>query len=855
MAEGGRDVTERAEPPLSSASSVASDQSEGSARPGDQDELLRLASVIAHQLKSPLSSVETVLATVLGGFAGPLETRQRWLLEKARERCARGTHLVRDLLRLRTVDRLDDDSLGPVNLATAMRAAVAQTMDLATEKQVKVELSVELPDVDAAWVHGDAALIHEIIDVLLDNAVKYSPERGVVSVRLVLTESGDASDQSWLRVEVVDSGIGIPPEGYSQLFREFYRAPNAKHLAADGSGLGLAFAWRAARRMGGAVALEPAPTGGVRATVGFPQRLDYCAAETGAALEGTAGGSERAVSQRVVIVGGVTAGSKAAARLMRLDGDADVTIVERGRFLAYSGCGLPYYVSGTVSDQRSLLETPLGAVRDPAFFHRLKNVRALDLTEAVSIDRERKRLVVRNLLDDRQRELPYDRLILATGARAVRPELPGVDLPGIHTLHGVEDAEAIKALLARPRAHDVVILGAGLLGCQITESMSLQGARLTLVEQRPSILSLVDEELAALVQQHLESHGVRVLCGTTVAGFSGDERVREVLLEDGTRLPCDLVLLSLGRRPEVRLAAAAGLELGPTGAIRVDRQLGTSDPCILAAGDCAEQLHAVTGQPTWIPGAVPATLQGRVAAGNVCGRQEEAPPVTGAFIVKLFDWTAARVGLVEREAREAGFDPVVALIPGPDRAHFLPTARDIVFKLIVDRSSGRVLGAQGVGAGDVAKRVDVVATALAAGLDVHQLASLTLAYAPPFAMAMDTVVTAANVVRNKMDGIFHSISAVELRQRLMAADPPFLLDVRQPAEFDQERLRGSRHVPLGNLRSRLREIPRERMIVVICSLGLRSYEASRVLAANGFADVVVLDGGLHSWPYTLERLT
>ena len=822
----------------------------------ERDELLRLASVVAHQLKSPLSSVQNVLTTVLGGFAGPLDTRQRWLLEKALERCSKGAYLVRDLMRLRAVDRLDDEMLGPVNLVAVFTAAVDEIKDAVRDQELQLQSSIDVPEADAAWIHGDAPLVREVLGVLLDNAIKYTPKQGHITARLALEPGADPTASPWLRVEIEDSGIGIPPEGYQRLFEEFYRAPNAKRLAADGSGLGLAFAWRAARRLGGVVELRPASTGGVSAVARFPQRPDYAGGADAVAIDGSEDADgERAVTQHVVIVGGVTAGSKAAARIMRLDPDADVTIVERGKFLAYSGCGLPYYISGAVGEQRALLETPLGLVRDPAFFHKLKNVRALDLTDAVRIDRERKILVVRNLLDQRERELPYDRLIITTGASPVMPELEGADLDGIHTLHGVEDAEAIRSMLGQPSVKDVVILGGGLLGCQITESVALRGARITLVEARPSILNLLDEELAALVRRHLESRGVRILTNTTAVAFEGENRIAAVQLDDGSRVPCDIVIVALGRRPEVGLARDAGLELGSTGAISVDSFLRTTDPDIYAAGDCAEQRHAVTGEPVWIPGAVPAIIQGRVAANNICGGEEQFPAVTGTFIVKLFEWNAGRTGLNEREARQAGFDPVSVIIPGPDRVHYIPTARNMVLKLVADRSTRRVLGAQCVGPGEIAKRLDTVATALASGADVEALSHLTLAYAPPFSMAMDLVVTAANVMRNKLDGLFPGISPIELRQRMLAGEPPFLLDVRQSTEYGQERLRSSRHIPLGNLRIRLHELPHDKTIVVVCSLGLRSYEAGRVLLTHGFDDVLVLDGGLEAWPYSVERLT
>lgn len=286
----------------------------------------------------------------------------------------------------------------------------------------------------------------------------------------------------------------------------------------------------------------------------------------------------------------------------------------------------------------------------------------------------------------------------------------------------------------------------------------------------------------------------------------------------------------------------------------MDESLRTSDPAIFAVGDCSESRSVITGRSVWYPGAAAATIEGRVAAVNACGGEETIPGSAGTVIVKVFDGTAARTGLTEKEAREAGFDPVTAVVPGPDRAHFVPTARTIILKLVVDRTSRRVLGAQSVGLGEVAKRIDVVATAIMAGMDVDALAHLHLAYAPPYSMAMDNVIVAANVVRNKLAGHFRGISSIELWELLRTDEPPLLLDVRQPAEFGKTRFRNSRHIPLGSLRGRLHELPEQDPIVLVCSLGLRSYEAALILKNVGFTDVRVLDGGLEAWPFALERL-
>ena len=557
----------------------------------------------------------------------------------------------------------------------------------------------------------------------------------------------------------------------------------------------------------------------------------------------------------MVVVGGVAAGSKAAAKIMRLDPRADVTIVEKGKFLAYSGCGMPFYISGAVHDQRTLLETPLGKRRDSSFFHDLKNVRALDLTEATVIDRERKIVTIRHLIEQTERELPYDKLVLATGTRPVIPDLPGVDLDGIYTLHGIADAEAIRGRLASSRVKDVVIVGGGLLGCQITDAVASRGARVTLVEARPTVLGIVDRGIALLVERHLELHGVRVLCGTQATGFSGEGQVREVHLGEDRSLAADFVLLATGIEPEIGLAREAELEIGSTGAIKVDALLRTSDPAIFAVGDCAEQTHRVTGKATWTPGAAAASIQGRKAAINICGGSETYPGIVGSLIIKLFDAAAGRTGLTERRARKDGYRPISAIVPGPDRAHFAPGAKPIILKLVADGETGRLLGAQAFGLGEISKRIDIVATALSAKMRLDQLADLNLAYSPSFSMAMDNVITAANVLENKMKGHIEGISPLDLREEMVAADPPTLIDVRLPSEYGVTRLRGSRHIPLGTLRSRLEDLPKDENIVLVCSIGLRSYEASLILRSHGFERVRMLDGGLEAWPFSVERLT
>ena len=459
-----------------------------------RDQLLRLAVIAAHQLKSPLASIQTNLSLLIGGFMGPLSARQRELLEGAARSATRGTELVTDLLRLRGLDVLSAEDMVPVNVLDTFRTAVDRAWSRPEAQHLQLFDLVSVDNLEHGWMMAEPRVLEEIFQVLLDNAVKYTPEGGRISARIYLPErpftlpDAPNNDAGQVVFEVIDSGIGIPPSAFGELFTEFFRASNARKMSKEGTGLGLAFAERAVRLLGGRLRLEPANTGGVRALAVLPLVSET---ERARISNGNAHPDSevhaRDVSQRVVVIGAVAAGSKTAARIMRLDPDADVTLIERGKALSYAGCGLPFYISGTVQDQRTLLSTPLGEVRDSSFFHAQKNVRTLDLTEATHIDREQRTVTVRWLIDGKETILPYDQLVIATGARAIVPPMRGGGLPGIYTLHGVEDAEAIRTELMAAKAKEVVIVGGGLLGCQITEAVAIRGARISLVEKKPSI--------------------------------------------------------------------------------------------------------------------------------------------------------------------------------------------------------------------------------------------------------------------------------------------------------------------------------------------------------------------------------
>lgn len=795
----------------------------------------RFAARTAHQLRSPVAAASSLLRTVLGGFAGPLTQRQRDLLTRADERCKQALESVR---RMQTIARLMECG-NDGRVTDAVRAARRAVESwLSTASECKVSLQTRL-DAETAHVPFAEEALTEVLEALLGNAVKYTPEHGRCQIAVSRVPA-----KGVVRVAVTDSGIGVPEAEKDRIFEPFARAEGAEQSSRPGVGLGLAFVKAVIEAGGGRVEVRKADLGGAEFVLDLPMAKAPQTEQKG----------EMPMSKRfrVVIVGGVAAGPKVASKVMRLRPDADVTIVDKGEFLSYAGCGLPYYVSGVVKEQKELMCTPVGTVRDPVFFHNVKNFRALDQTEALDIDRENKRVRVRSVLGGEEKRLDYDKLVLATGAKPIVPPIPGADLAGVFTLHGVHDAEGIRAALADSKAQDVTIVGGGLIGVEATEALAEHGCRVTIVEMLPQILRILDWEMAKLVERHLESKGVKVLTGEKVTAFRGDGRLDCVETESDA-FPADLAILAIGVRPNVELARKAGLDIGETGGIRVNERMETSAPDVYAAGDCVEMHDLLTGKPCYVPLGSTANKQGRVAAINLCGGNERFPGVIGSTVCKVFDYCVARTGLTEAAARDLGYEAVTALAPAPDKAHFMPTARPLLLKLVADAKTRRLLGAQATGPGDGAKRIDVAAMAITAEMTVDQLANADLCYAPPYAPAMDNIITAANVVRNKLDGQMGGIPPTAVKRMMDEKEDFVLLDVRTPGEYEQMRLPDSTLVPLGTLRGRLEELPRDKPVVTFCKISLRGYEAALALKSFGFKDVRVMDGGIAMWPYEVVR--
>ncbi|MGA2548497.1 MAG: FAD-dependent oxidoreductase [Rectinemataceae bacterium] len=540
---------------------------------------------------------------------------------------------------------------------------------------------------------------------------------------------------------------------------------------------------------------------------------------------------------KIVIVGGVAGGATAAARARRISETAEITLLERGPYVSFANCGLPYYISGAIVKRSKLfLQTPEG-------FDARYGVKVLVDTEAIEIDRGGTR--VRVLGPEGESWLPYDKLILAQGGNPIMPPLPGVGSPNVFKLWTVPDVDRIKAYLETHSPGSALIAGSGFIGLEMAEAFRERGLATTVVELLPRIMSTMDPEFGAMIATKLEEHGVRVVTGLGLKAIHGASGKAE--LSDGSLVDAGIVLLSIGIRPELALAKAAGLAVGASGGLEVDEELRTSDLDIYAAGDMIEVLHKVSGRKVRVPLAGPANRQGRIAASNALGMHMKYHGALGTSVFKAFDGVAASTGLSERAAREAGFDVGAAIVYKDNHASYYPGGKELVLKIVYDRKSSRLLGAQAFGSEGVEKRIDVLATALHGKMTLDDIAELDLAYAPPFSSANDPVNVAAFVAQNDVSGYSPLETAAGLKAALAAAGsggpPALVLDVRNVNEYEEGHIAGSLNLPLDELRFRLDEVPRNVRIHIHCRSGFRAHLALRILNENGYEAVVNVTGG------------
>ena len=536
---------------------------------------------------------------------------------------------------------------------------------------------------------------------------------------------------------------------------------------------------------------------------------------------------------KLVVVGGVAAGASAAARARRLDENSEIIILERGQHVSFANCGLPYHIGGSIKERsRLLLQTPQS----------LQAMLNLDVRvghEVTAIDREARKIKVKELETGREYEEPYDKLVLCPGASPIRPNLPGIDHPGIFILRNVDDMDRIKAVVDGG-AKRALVIGGGYIGVEMAESLRERGLEVDLVEMADQIMTPLDQEMARDLETHMRWHGVRLHLGVAAAAFRDDGGKVAVELVDGRTLSADLVLLSAGVRPESDLARAAGLEIGAKGGIKVDEHLRTSDPDIYAAGDAVEVTDTVTGAPAQIPLAGPANRQGRAVADNLFGRDSIYTTTQGTAIVKVFDMTGGATGASEKTLNAAGQLYEKVYIHPSGHAGYYPGTATMHIKLLFAPEDGKILGAQVVGYDGVDKRLDVFATALRAGMTVYDLEHLELAYAPPYGSAKDPInmagFVAANVLKEDIN-LWHPEDYPD------KTNGGLLLDVRTPHEFDVWHIPGSVNIPIGELRGSLDQMPKDRPIFTYCKVGFRSYLAYRILIQTDFSEVYTLSGG------------
>ena len=529
---------------------------------------------------------------------------------------------------------------------------------------------------------------------------------------------------------------------------------------------------------------------------------------------------------KVVIVGGVAGGATAAARIRRLNEEAEIVVFERSGYISYANCGLPYYIGGVIEDAEELtLQTP------ESFFRRFR-IHMKVRHEVTAIHPEKKTVSVKNLETGVVFEEAYDKLLLSPGAKPVWPDLPGMDSDKLFTLRTVEDTLRIKEFVDQNKPRSAVMVGGGFIGLEVAENLRELGLEVTIVQRPKQLMNPFDADMAAFIHAEVRKHGVQLALGHSVAGFEEKNGGIQVLLKDNPPLHADLVVLAIGVTPESQLAKDAGLALGMTGSILVNDRMETSVPDIYAVGDAVQVKHYVTGEDALIALAGPANKQGRIAADNICGGDSRYLGSQGSSVIKIFDMTAASTGINETNARKTGLDVDTVILSPMSHAGYYPGGKLMTMKVVFEKETYRLLGAQIVGYEGVDKRIDVLATAIHAGLKATQLKDLDLAYAPPDSSAKDPVNMAGFIIDNISKGLkqWHLSDAAELPRDGSIT----LLDTRTEGEYRRGHIEGFRNIPVDELRQRIGEIETGKPVYVICQSGLRSYIATRILEGYGF---------------------
>ena len=548
---------------------------------------------------------------------------------------------------------------------------------------------------------------------------------------------------------------------------------------------------------------------------------------------------------KVVIVGGVAGGASAAARIRRLDESAEIIVFEKTGYISYANCGLPYYIGDVITDSSDLtLQTP------ESFWTRFRILVKVN-HEVTNIDVTQKTVTVKNLLTGTEWEEPYDKLLLSPGAKPVRPNLPGIDSEKIFSLRTVEDTFRIHDYLEKTKAQSAVIVGGGYIGIEVAENLKEKGLNVTIVQRPNQLMNTLDYDMASFVHSKLRAKGISLRLNSNVTSFRQDGERIVTLLEDNSEIAADMVLLAIGVAPENSLAKQAGLKLGVKGSIVVNDRMETSVQDIYAVGDAIQVKHFVTEEDTVIALAGPANKQGRIAADNICGGDSHYQGSMGSSIIKIFDMTVAGTGLTEKVAKSMGIDCESVVLSPASHAGYYPGAKVMTMKVVFEKDTWKLLGAQIVGTEGVDKRLDVLATAMHAGMKANMLKDLDLAYAPPFSSAKDPVNMAGFMIENIRNGFVKQYHWDEIAG-LPRDGSVTLLDARTVWEYQQGHIDGYINIPVDDLRERMNEIDDSKPVYVICQSGLRSYIACRILTQNGF-DCYNFSGGYRFYASVIQE--
>ncbi len=775
--------------------------------------------VLSHELKSPINAMHSLLDNLLEGYAGDLSEEVRYVLERARNRSIEAQTVITDLAEFARYGEEAEHHKEKIELTGILYNLIERFTE--TSSDAGVVLRSAIPEMEV-YLDGDERALDHAFRNLIENAIKYSESGGEVSLN---AEIDDEADQ--IIISISDSGMGIPEKDLETIFDPFFRSRSIA-FRRSGTGLGLSIVKRVIEIHNGHVTVKSEEGKGSTFTVTLPYTE----------VEKT---TPRDPKRKVVIIGGITSGPKTAARLRRLDEDVEITIIEKERFLSYAGCGLPWYVSGRVDSPQDLMSSADSTIRDIRFFEKIADVRVLSGTTAERIDRRERCVVVREEGSERTQSIPYDDLVIATGAVADLPSIPGIQSPAVFTLRSMEDAERLREALSGGAARDVVVLGAGLVGLAAADEILSTGARITLIEHRDRILaSSVDRDIAERIEADIGRAGIKIL--TDVEAQSIQTDTHGIVLESSEgSIHGDILLVSAGTKPNSRLAEEAGLVIGESGGIKIDEHMQTNDEHIYAVGDCAEIPHLLNHdmKPRTLGSA--STKTGRLVADILSGRGGSFEGTLATSIFALRDVRIGRTGLTGEQARDMNIDIETAVVTGSDRAHFDQDASEITVKLIVERGSRRLLGAQIFGRSGVEGRIGELAVAISAGVDIERFSDIDLGYSPSFNNAIDIAQVACNVLANKLDGLVKTVVPEELEKS------DILISVCPTSGLETCRIPGSMHIPLERLRTERIDSSGDRRIVLYSKTSSGAYIGYRFLVSTGMRNIYVLEGGYLHW--------